>query len=364
MSGLYQTTKSFLVQSLDALRASMNATMLEWWNLHALNTLFALLLTLFFYSTFLYARRFFLTHFLVRACRTTAVAKYVIERTYKCFIALVSVLLADLLFPFAPQLQSIIYPLITLSIGVQVVFWMRDLVWKMVDYHAENDGSDTSDLDNAKGFLRFVIGAAAWVAVTLLTLSNLGVNVTTLLAGMGVGGIAVGLAAQGIVSDMFAALSILLDQPFRTGDFISFGNVSGNVETIGLKTTRIRALSGEQIIVSNAHLLQQNVRNIERIEARRITLPFQVCLESPTDSLEALPRAFAKLFEGRRDCRLNYALLSGVGRGFFHFDLIFTVLSSDYDHMTIVRHDILIQARDLLKELNVKCIEPTAAVTA
>src|SRR5688500_16414634 len=133
--------------------------------------------------------------------------------------------------------------------------------------------------------IRVLVSVALFALAIVVILDNLGVNVTALVAGLGIGGIAIGLAAQGIFSDLFAALAILFDKPFRKGDTIRYDQSIGTVERIGLKTTRLRALTGEQLVMANTKLLEREIHNLAQAKARRMTIHFAVHSESPAADL-------------------------------------------------------------------------------
>lgn len=166
--------------------------------------------------------------------------------------------------------------------GLQAAVWVRAFLLGIIAIRArEADPHDT--LQSAVGLIRLLVTAALFILAAILILANLGVDVTGLLAGLGIGGIAIGLAAQGIFSDLFAALTILFDKPFRKGDLIRWETSAGEVEYIGLKSSRIRALSGEEIIISNANLLGKELRNFARLERRRITQTLSLVYHTPIE---------------------------------------------------------------------------------
>ena len=153
--------------------------------------------------------------------------------------------------------------------------------------------------------IRVLVSVALFAIAIIVILDNLGVNVTALVAGLGIGGIAIGLAAQGIFSDLFAALAIMFDKPFRRGDTIRYGTTTGTVERIGLKTTRLRALTGEQVIMANTKLLEQEIHNLAEAKVRRITLPFGLTYQTPPETLERLPEiARARRSSAVKGCKL------------------------------------------------------------
>ena len=210
----------------------------------------------------------------------------------------------------------------------------------LVHRRAGHGGEDAVALGNAMGIITVLVNVVVWLLAAILILDNLGVNVTALVAGLGVGGIAIGLAAQGIFSDLFAALAILFDRPFRVGDTISYGTSTGTVEHIGLKTTRIRSLSGEQLVMANTKLLEQQVANLRRIEERRVVLNFGIVYQTPPDLLEALPSHMQAIVDAQADCRFDRAAFTGFGPSSLDFELIFFVTVPELEAMTAARQAV------------------------
>lgn len=155
-----------------------------------------------------------------------------------------------------------------------------------IEKRMERDLSSTTTIT----FLGFVARLLLWIIVLLLILDNMGVNITGLVAGLGIGGIAVALAVQNILGDLFASLSIVLDKPFVIGDFVVVDSLSGTIEHIGLKTTRIRSLGGEQLVFSNNDLLKSRIRNYKRMSERRIVFSFGVVYQTPLEKNESHQR--------------------------------------------------------------------------
>jgi small-conductance mechanosensitive channel len=193
----------------------------------------------------------------------------------------------------------------------------------------------------------------------ILILDNLGVNVTGLVAGLGIGGIAIGLAAQGIFSDLFAALSILFDKPFRRGESIRFGDVSGSVENIGLKTTRIRSLSGEQIVVANAKLLEQQIHNFAHLEHRRIVIALGLICQTPPEVCARLPGILKEIVEAQPKASLVRAGMTGFGASTLDFELQFDVHSTDYEEVYRTRTAICLAILDRFNHDNIQLAYPT-----
>jgi small-conductance mechanosensitive channel len=180
------------------------------------------------------------------------------------------------------------------------------------------------------GILRFVLKVVLWSILLLLALDNLGVDVTTLVAGLGVGGIAVALALQNILGDLLASLSIILDKPFVVGDAIGVDEFSGKVENIGLKTTRVRSLGGEQIVFSNGELLKSRIRNWSRLAERRVVLTFGI-LPAPAATVEKVSGLLRGAIEGRDRVRFDRAHFKGLGASSLDFEAVYWITSSDYN---------------------------------
>jgi small-conductance mechanosensitive channel len=163
-----------------------------------------------------------------------------------------------------------------------------------------------------------------------LILANLGVEISTLVASLGVGGIAVALAAQNVLGDLFASLSIILDRPFEVGDFIVVGPQRGTVERIGLKTTRVRSLDGEQIVFGNADLLTSRVQNFKHLQERRVLLRFGVLYSSPAEAVAKVPGVVQRIIEAQENLRFERAHFSGFGASSLDFEVVYWCLSPDY----------------------------------
>jgi small-conductance mechanosensitive channel len=210
-------------------------------------------------------------------------------------------------YSHAPEdLAKTVYFVFVIAATLQSAVFVREVILGWVEHRSAANG----ELGSAIHVIRLLVTFALFAVAIILILSNLGVNVTGLITGLGIGGIAIGLAAQGIFKDLFAALSILFDRPFRVSDLIRFGDVTGRVESIGLKTTRIRALDGEEVIMSNDKLLDQQIRNFHGIEQRRITLALPLHYANSAAKLEALPHAIEGVIGQIPDSRFTHALLT------------------------------------------------------
>lgn len=181
-----------------------------------------------------------------------------------------------------------------------------------------------------------------WVTMALLLLSNYGVNISALVAGLGIGGIAVALAAQNILGDLFASLSIVLDKPFAIGDAVNVNGMIGTVEHIGLKTTKIRSLSGEQLIFGNSDLLKSVVRNYKRMDRRRVVFNFGLIYETPPEKLHRARELVKQAVEKEKSVTFDRVFLNAFGASSLDFELVYWVESSDYNLYINLHHNILV----------------------
>lgn len=240
----------------------------------------------------------------------------------------------------------------------QGAIWARGLALAMIARRAAA-GPDDGQLATATGILKTLVTAFAFVVAFILMMDNLGANVTALVAGLGVGGIAIGLAAQGVLGDLFAALSIIFDRTFAKGDGISFDDVQGSVEDIGLKTTRIRAISGEEVIISNAKLLEKTVRNYSRLDGRRVTLNFGIVYGTPPDVVAGLPELLRGIVEASPERRFVRAAMTGFGDSALQFMFVFDVASPDFDQMVMARHEVAVSMLRIFQEQDIAFAYPT-----
>lgn len=224
--------------------------------------------------------------------------------------------------------------------ALQGAVWGRELILGVIGQRV-GDEPNGSALANAMGVIRVLISVALFGIALVVILDNLGVNVTALVAGLGIGGIAIGLAAQGIFSDLFAALAILFDRPFRRGDTIRFDQTVGTVEKIGLKTTRMRSLTGEQVIMANTKLLEREIRNLAAGDDRQETLRFGLVYQTPPDKLEQVPALARAAVEAQPGCSLVRCLMTAFGPSSLDHELIFLHEGLDADAMFAKRAAIM-----------------------
>jgi small-conductance mechanosensitive channel len=227
-----------------------------------------------------------------------------------------------------------------IAFALQGAVWGRELILGVIGRKVADETSSGA-LANAMAIIRVLVSVALFAIAGILILDNLGVNVTALVAGLGIGGIAIGLAAQGIFSDLFAALAILFDKPFKRGDTIRYDSSTGTVERIGLKTTRLRSLTGEQLIMANTKLLEREIHNLAAAKARRMTVHFAIAAGAGTDSLANVGEIAGAAVAERKGCAAVRCVLAGLGAEGAAFELVYDDKALDNDRVARNRSAVL-----------------------
>jgi small-conductance mechanosensitive channel len=276
------------------------------------------------------------------------VAHRVAAKTNAFFLAALAAELVTIVVVAPGALLDTVQAVFTVALILQLAIWVRELVLVLIARRAQQGDADHSALTSAMGIIRLLVTVVIGAIAIIVIFDNLGVNVTGLVAGLGIGGIAIGLAAQGIFSDLFAALAILFDRPFRVGDTVQFGQTVGKVEQVGLKTTRFRALSGEQVVMSNTKLLDQEIRNLRRIEERRVLLILPLAPDTPAEKLAEVPGILQAVVKGRKNTRFDHAVLLNITPNSNDFELTFHVTKPDAEVMAQARHGVLLEGKRAL----------------
>lgn len=211
----------------------------------------------------------------------------------------------------------------------------------------------------AVGALAFVARIAVWAVVVLLGLDNLGIDVTALVAGLGIGGVAIALAVQNVLGDLFASLSIVLDKPFVVGDFLIVGDMMGSVEHVGIKSTRVRSLSGEQLIFANADLLGSRIRNYGRMFERRIVFKLGVTYQTPREKLERIPAILREAVEAQEKTRFDRSHFAAYGDFSIDFETVYYVLDPAYNVYMDIQQAINLAVHERFEAEGIEFAYPT-----
>ena len=259
-----------------------------------------------------------------------------LRSTKLIYLLIVALFLGSRVLELPDAIRAIDWRVLIVATWLQVGLWVsRGITIWLTNYRArEEDGANRTTM-NA---LTFLVRVAVWTTVLLLILDNIGVDVTALVTGLGIGGIAIALAVQNVLGDLFASLSIVLDKPFVNGDFIVVGDMAGSVEHVGIKTTRIRSISGEQLVFSNNDLLTSRIRNFGRMNERRVVFPLGVTYQTPAEKLERIPKLIEAAVADQEQVRFDRCHFASYGDSSLNFETVYYVESSDYgQHMDILQ---------------------------
>ena len=262
-----------------------------------------------------------------------------IAKTGNFFIVMVAVKLVEGYAGAPAEVATTINFLFTVAAVFQAAIWAREIILGAVRHRTEAENYSGEALGSAMGIIRLLVTFALFAIALIVVLDNLGVNVTGLVAGLGVGGIAIGLAAQGIFADLFAALAIIFDRPFRRGDVVSYDTSGGTVEAIGLKSTRIRSATGEERIISNKNLLNKEILNNTRREYRRIKFTLGLVQWTPIEQMEALPAMLQEVVEGCGEKFVRAGFMQ-FGSSSYDFDLEFDSVDAAFARFFEARHKV------------------------
>ncbi|ALK99314.1 mechanosensitive ion channel protein MscS [Massilia sp. WF1] len=240
---------------------------------------------------------------------------------------------------------------------IQAAIWGNTALRAWLAEYYGNTNTDPARATSAAA-VGFIARMVLWIVILLMILDNLGVNITTLVASLGIGGIAVALAVQNILGDLFASLSIVLDKPFVIGDFVIVDKFLGTIEYVGLKTTRIRSLSGEQLVFSNADLLRSRLQNMTRMNRRRVVFGVSVTYDTPTSKLRAIPPLLTELVKARETVSFDRAHFSGIGPSSYNFEVVYWVETPDYLRFMDIQQEIYLQMLDRFAEMDIELAFP------
>jgi small-conductance mechanosensitive channel len=262
-----------------------------------------------------------------------------LARTSKFFRVMVAVELVNRIASAPAAFARAIDILFTIAVVIQVAIWLREIILGLIERRAGHGVHEHDTLQSAMVLIRLLVSFALFAVAAIVILDNLGVNVTGLVAGLGVGGIAIGLAAQGIFSDLFAAMSIIFDKPFRRGDTVTYDTTTARVERIGMKSTRLRALTGEEKIISNSKLLEKEITNNTLTVYRRVNFPIALVYHTPPATAASVPDILREIVEtnGAQFIRAGFTTF---GPSSLDFQLVFDVNSDDVEEMFKARHAV------------------------
>ena len=282
-----------------------------------------------------------------------------LRKTKSFFILAAALWMATGFLSLEDSVSGALVRVLVLALILQGGFWAVGVVTYLIGrYHRRQVETDPASA-TALVVMSFIARALVWAMALLLMLDNVGVDVTALITGLGIGGIAVALALQNILSDLFASLSILIDKPFVVGDFVVVGEFMGAVEHVGLKTTRIRSLSGEQIVVSNSDLLASRIRNFKHMNERRTVFQIGVTYDTPLEKLQAIPTIIREAVERQDKTRFDRSHFKTYGSFSLDFETVYYMLIPDYSTFMDTQQRINLELFRRFQEEGIEFAYPT-----
>ena len=286
----------------------------------------------------------------------------VLRRTQWWFMLVVGLFIGTLYLDLPVQGDQLVRSVTVLALLIQAGLWSSTFLTQRLErYRLKRRETDPGSAMTLS-LVNFIGRIALWSIILLLALDNLGINVTALIAGLGVGGIAVALAVQNILGDLFASLSIVLDKPFAVGDFLIIDDLLGSVEHVGLKTTRLRSLSGEQLVFSNSDLLQSRIRNYGRMHERRVVFEIGVTYQTPRSKLEIIPGIMREAVEAVEDTRFDRSHFKAYGNFSLNFETVYYVLTADYNRYMDIQQAVNLHIHQRFEDEGIEFAYPTQTV--
>ncbi|MFZ4285665.1 mechanosensitive ion channel family protein [Variovorax sp. HJSM1_2] len=243
-----------------------------------------------------------------------------------------------------------------------IQLWVQFYMLKQAGLHRLPSASEPAPATVSATLIGWALQTAMWAVVALAVMSNLGFNITAFVASLGIGGIAVALAAQNILGDLFASVSIALDKPFEVGDAVATGSVAGTVEHVGLKTTRLRSASGEQIVVSNTGLLKDSLKNYKRMSTRRIEFSFGVTYNTTTHQAAEIPKVVQRILQAQPQVKFDRAHFTSFGESALNYVVVYVMQTADYGVYMDTQQAVNLALMEALADMGVEFAYPTRTV--
>ena len=285
-----------------------------------------------------------------------------LDKTKFLFVALLALYAGAISLTLPPEVDVLLSTILVLGFLIQGAFWANGIVNYMIDSWARQKFEADPTISTALGSVGFLIRFAVWATFAVLALDNLGINVAPLVASLGIGGVAMALALQGVLGDLFASLSIIFDKPFVVGDSIRVGDLAGTVQHVGLKSTRIQALTGEQLVFSNADLLSSRIQNFQHRQERRCVFTLGVTYDTSPKKLERMPSFIREIIESRENTRFERCLFMAFGDSALNFETVYHMLVPDFQTYGEANHAINLEIVRRFAEEGIEFAYPTQKI--
>ena len=285
----------------------------------------------------------------------------IVERSVVPLLYIISIYFSITILSILPALLKIMHVAFLFAVTFFVLRIITAVVRQFVFSFVKTKENSEAKTKQARGLL-IIVNVAIWILGIVFLIDNLGYDVTTLIAGLGIGGIAIALAAQTILGDLFSYFVIFFDRPFEIGDFIVVEDKMGVVEYVGIKTTRIRTLGGEQLICSNTYLTNARVHNYKIMEQRRVVFSIGVTYQTTHQQLKSIPNIVKAIIEDKKDLKFDRGHFSGFGDFSLNFEFVYYVLSSDYNFYMDKQQEIYFQIVSEFEKEQIEFAYPTQSI--
>jgi len=264
------------------------------------------------------------------------------------------------LLNLTPFFQKAVNVILTIWVVYQVIIALQIFIDYLVAKLSQREKEQGSKA--AFELIGKIARGVLWVLGVLLILSNLGINITSLIAGLGIGGVAVALALQNILGDLFSSFAIYFDKPFVVGDYIVVGNHSGIVKNIGIKTTRLQALQGEEIVLSNNELTATRVQNFKKLKERRIVFSFGVVYQTPLEKLKKINGLIPSIIKEQSLVRFDRCHFIQFDDSALSFEVVYYVKSPNFAEYRDVHQNILFKIKTAFEKEKISMAYPTQTI--
>ena len=291
-----------------------------------------------------------------------AIARDIADKLMLFFAVMIGLRAGVSLVDAPEAVDDVVHLLFTVAAVLQGAIWAQAIAIHLLSRLVARHSGEGSTIASAFVLMRWVVMVAVWSIAVLLLLDNLGVNVTALVAGLGIGGVAIALAAQSTIANFFSAFSIITDRPFQQGDIIRFGGLTATVEEIRLRTTRLRSFDGHEVVVPNAKLMEETIDNLNRMVERRAIVTIGVAYETPPQVLRELPSLIQHCVEQVETARFGRCHLAAFGPSSLDFELAFFARGRDYPLLMSARQEVLFNIFEAFAERDIVIAYPTQTI--
>lgn len=336
------------------------------WGNSAIIWLLAIVITFAVFFIMILVKKMVIRHLSRLAARTMTqiddLVLAVLSKTKTYFLFIISAYAGSNFLVISKQVNEIWNKFFFVAVVIQIGFWLSEGVSFLISLSVKKRIADNIASAATISILGFIGKFLLWSIILLLILDNMGVNITSLVTGLGIGGVAVALAVQNILGDLFASLSIVVDKPFVPGDFVIIDQFMGTIENIGLKTTRLRSIGGEQLIFSNTDLLKSRIRNYKRMMERRVLFGFGVVYQTPPDKLLLINEIVRKVIDNQEKTRFDRVHFKDYGESSLNFEVVYYVEDPDYNFYMDIQQAINLEIFRRFMQEKIEFAYPTRTI--